>query len=68
MVTLLALASSLVWGTSDFAGGSFTKRIAAVRVVAVAQLGGLLVMSVLIAASGIASRTRSMIPRNLVLR
>lgn len=49
MVTLLALASSLVWGTSDFAGGSFTKRIAAVRVVAVAQLGGLLVMSVLIA-------------------
>lgn len=46
MVTLLALCSSLVWGTSDFAGGSFTKRIAAVRVVAVAQLGGLLIMTI----------------------
>lgn len=50
MVTLLALGSSLVWGTSDFAGGSFTKRIAAVRVVAVAQLGGLLVMRVVMSA------------------
>lgn len=49
MVALLALASSLVWGTSDFAGGYFTKRVAAVRVVAVAQLGGLLTMCVLVA-------------------
>lgn len=46
MVALLALGSSLVWGTSDFAGGLFAKRIAAVRVVAVAQIGGLLTMCV----------------------
>lgn len=50
MVTLLALCSSLVWGTSDFAGGSFTKRIAAVRVVGVAQIGGLIIMTVVLLA------------------
>ena len=48
MVALLALGSSLVWGTSDFAGGLFAKRIAAVRVVAVAQIGGLLTMCVVL--------------------
>ncbi len=45
MLALLALASSAVWGTSDFAGGWFTKRIAALRVVAISQLGGLVAMS-----------------------
>ncbi|TWP33585.1 DMT family transporter [Leekyejoonella antrihumi] len=49
MLALLALASSAVWGTSDFAGGWFSKRIAALRVVTLSQLGGLLVMSVVIA-------------------
>lgn len=42
MLALLALASSAVWGTADFAGGWFTQRIAALRVVALSQLGGLL--------------------------
>ncbi len=46
MAVLLALCSSVVWGTSDFAGGLFTRRIAAVKVVAIGQLGGLLVTAI----------------------
>lgn len=51
MLALLALASSAVWGTSDFAGGWFTKRIASLRVVTISQLGGLVVMSVAVIVS-----------------
>lgn len=50
MGALLALASSVVWGSADFGGGLFSKRIAPVRVVAVSQVGSLLVMSVVFAA------------------
>lgn len=49
MGALLAVAASAVWGSADFGGGLFSKRIAALRVVAVTQLGALLVMSVLFA-------------------
>lgn len=51
MLALLALASSVVWGTSDFAGGSLSKRIAALRVVAISQLAGLVCMTVAMAIS-----------------
>jgi drug/metabolite transporter (DMT)-like permease len=37
MAAALALLSSLLWGTSDFFGGIFTRRIAAVVVVLVSQ-------------------------------
>lgn len=43
---LLALASSAVWGSSDFAGGLLTRRAYAVRVVFWSQLGGLIVICV----------------------
>lgn len=48
MLALLALASSAVWGTSDFAGGWFTKRIAALRVVAVSQGVGFAIMCIVL--------------------
>lgn len=41
---LLALASSAVWGSSDFAGGLLTRRAYAVRVVFWSQVGGLIVI------------------------
>lgn len=50
MLALLALASSAVWGTADFVGGLYAKRIAAVRVVAYSQMGGLLVISAVLLA------------------
>lgn len=45
MSALLAIVASMVWGTADFGGGILTKRIAAIRVVALSQVGALLVMS-----------------------
>ncbi|NNG39913.1 DMT family transporter [Flexivirga sp. ID2601S] len=47
MGVVFALASSLVWGTADFFGGLFTKRIVALRVVVLSQCGGLIAMSLL---------------------
>ena len=47
MGALLAILASVVWGTADFGGGIYSKRIAALRVVAISQLGALLVMTVL---------------------
>lgn len=49
MGALLALAASVVWGSADFGGGLFSKRIAPVRVVAISQIGSLLAMSVIFA-------------------
>lgn len=37
---LLALASSLVWGSADFWGGTLTRRLAALTVAAVSQAAG----------------------------
>lgn len=51
MIALLALASSAAWGTSDFCGGLFSRRYAAMRVVAISQLGGLIAISVVFAAT-----------------
>lgn len=44
MGVFLALASSAMWGTSDFGGGLLAKRAYAVRVVFWSQVGGLLLM------------------------
>jgi drug/metabolite transporter (DMT)-like permease len=41
MAALLALLSSLLWGSADFLGGTLSRRYAAVVVVAVSQLTGL---------------------------
>lgn len=46
MSYLLALVSSLVWGTSDFAGGLLTRRAHAVQVVFTSQVGGLIITCV----------------------
>ncbi|NYJ74967.1 EamA family transporter [Allobranchiibius huperziae] len=49
MTYLLALLSSLVWGSSDFAGGLFTRRAHAVQVVFASQVGGLIITCVAMA-------------------
>ena len=46
MSAVLAILSSVVWGTADFGGGIFSKRMAAIRVVAISQAGALLAMTV----------------------
>ncbi len=47
---MLALLSSVVWGTSDFLGGMLTRRLPAIAVVASSQLVGLLAMTVFVLA------------------
>jgi drug/metabolite transporter (DMT)-like permease len=42
LAVVLALASSVVWGTSDFLGGVFTRRLGLAPVLVVSQLAGLL--------------------------
>ena len=48
MAVLLALLSSACWGTADFFGGLFTRRIDPVKTVCLSQAGGL--VAVLLAA------------------
>ncbi|WP_446663874.1 EamA family transporter [Flexivirga sp. B27] len=50
MSAFLAIVASVVWGSADFGGGIFSKRIAAIRVVAISQFGALLAMSVVFGA------------------
>jgi drug/metabolite transporter (DMT)-like permease len=50
--TLLALLSSGLWGTSDFLGGTATRRLPAATVAVVSEAFGLLVMLVVAAATG----------------
>jgi drug/metabolite transporter (DMT)-like permease len=45
--TGLALSSSLMWGTADFLGGTYSRRIAAIVVVTVSQAAALLVFLVM---------------------
>lgn len=52
MATLLALVSSVSWGTADFIGGQVSKRYPALFVVAVSQACGLLLMLVVATATG----------------
>ena len=42
MAALLALLSSLLWGTSDFLGGNLSKRYKALAVTGLSQVFGLL--------------------------
>lgn len=52
MAVLLALASALMWGASDFLGGAVSKRLRALEVYGLAQAFGLAVMVVLILVTG----------------
>jgi drug/metabolite transporter (DMT)-like permease len=52
VAALLALLSSLLWGSADFLGGTLSRRYAAVVVVAGSQLAGLLSVLVVAAAAG----------------
>jgi drug/metabolite transporter (DMT)-like permease len=52
MAALLALASSVLWGSSDFLGGLLTRRRSAYAVVAASQAAGLLVISVVAGFTG----------------
>lgn len=47
MVAVIALMSSLLWGTSDFLGGIVSRRISSFVVVAMSQLAGLIFALVL---------------------
>src|SRR5690242_18981712 len=49
---VLALSSSLLWGTADFAGGLLTRRRSVLAVLLVSQAGAVAVALVLLAASG----------------
>ncbi|MGY1717306.1 EamA family transporter [Geodermatophilus sp. SYSU D01106] len=48
MATLLALASAVVYGMADFAGGMASRRVAAATVVALSQAAGLLTVALLL--------------------
>jgi drug/metabolite transporter (DMT)-like permease len=52
VLALLALASSAVWGTSDFLGGLVTRRRPAIAVVGVSQALALVVLTVVVVARG----------------
>lgn len=44
LAVVLALASSVVWGTSDFLGGIYTRRLTLAPVLVVSQLAGLVLL------------------------
>jgi uncharacterized membrane protein len=48
----LALGSSVVWGTADFLGGIFTRRLSLAPVVVVSQLAGLVGIAAALAVAG----------------
>ncbi len=52
MVALLALMSSLLWGTSDFLGGTIARRLPVLAVVGASQVFGLIVMLAVATATG----------------
>lgn len=52
MAALLALLSSLLWGTADFGGGLVARRLNAVAVVAWSQLAGLVTVTLVVLATG----------------
>ena len=49
---MLALLSSVLWGTSDYMGGTLSRRLPPLAVVAVSQAFGLLLMVVVVLATG----------------
>ena len=48
----LALGSSVVWGSADFLGGIYTRRLSLAGVVVVSQMAGLLVLLAIVTATG----------------
>ncbi len=52
MTVLLALATSLLWGSADFGGGVLTRRFPAMSVVVISQAAAALVLGVIVLASG----------------
>jgi drug/metabolite transporter (DMT)-like permease len=52
LALILALGSSLVWGTADFAGGSLTKRLPAFAVTVVSQAAGFVALLAIVAVRG----------------
>ena len=48
----LALGSSVVWGTADFLGGVFTRRLSLAPVLVVSQLAGLIAIGAALAVAG----------------
>ena len=52
LALVLALGSSVVWGTADFAGGTLTKRLPAFAVTVVSQAAGFVVLLVAVAIRG----------------
>ena len=52
LAVALALASSVVWGTADFLGGVFTRRLTLAPVLVVSQLAGLVLLAAAAAITG----------------
>lgn len=55
MAVVIALAASLMWGTSDFIGGAASRRLRPLEVYAVAQVIGLVVLWIVLLVAGEAS-------------
>ena len=52
LALVLALGSSIVWGTADFCGGSLTKRLPVFAVTVVSQAAGFVALAVVVAFHG----------------
>jgi drug/metabolite transporter (DMT)-like permease len=52
LAVALALGSSVVWGTADFLGGVFTRRLTLAPVLVVSQLAGLVLLAAATAVTG----------------
>lgn len=52
LAVALALGSSIVWGTADFLGGVYTRRLTLAPVLVVSQLAGLVLLAAATAATG----------------
>jgi drug/metabolite transporter (DMT)-like permease len=52
LAVALALGSSIVWGTADFLGGVYTRRLALAPVLVVSQLAGLVLLAAATAVTG----------------
>ncbi len=62
MAALLALLSSVLWGTGDFLGGTVSRRLRPLAVVGGSQLAGLLAVAVYAAAIGAYDADRGYLP------
>jgi drug/metabolite transporter (DMT)-like permease len=62
VATILALVSSLAWGSADFIGGQFSKRYPAFFVVGVAQAFGLVLMLIVATLTGAWSTPTDYLP------